>query len=303
MYRLVRYSFLVVFLLAMVSVSAQELKCRIQVVSSQIQGTNKQVFQTLQSELYEFLNNTTWTNHVYNEDERIECTFMINLESQSADEFRGSLTVQASRPVYNSSYNTVMLNHQDEDFDFRYVEYQPLEFTETQHTSNLTSVLAFYVYIILGMDYDSFSLEGGTPFFQKAEKIVNNAQNAPEKGWKMYEHGKRNRYWLVENIMNEKYSSAREFMYRYHRLGLDLMVDKPTDGRAEIAENLKLLQMVNRETPNLILIKIIMTSKAEELVNLFSESFPDEKQRVFTLLKEIDPSNLSKYQKIISSQE
>jgi hypothetical protein len=285
------------------SAFSQELKARIQVVSQAIQGTNKEVFRTLQTDLYDFLNNTKWTNHVYSESERIECNFMINLEKQiSADEFKGTITIQASRPTYMSTYNTVLFNHKDNDMHFRYIEAQPLEFNESQHTSNLTSVLAFYVYFILGLDYDSFSLEGGKQFFAKAEKIVNNAQNAPESGWKAFEPGRKNRYWLVENAMNDKYSGIHEYMYRYHRLGLDLLVDKVNEGRAEIAESIKLLQQVNRETPNLVLMKTIMMAKSDEFVNVFSESFPDEKQRVFVMLKEIDPANTSKYQKIITNK-
>lgn len=298
-----RFVFVILLSVASFAISAQELKCRIQVVSQQISGTNKQIFQTLQSELYEFMNNRKWTNHVYNEDERIECTFLINLEQQvSADEFKGSIQIQASRPAYNSTYNSVMFNHKDNDLQFRYIEYQPLEFSETQHSSNLTSILAFYVYFVLGLDYDSFAMEGGTPYFQKAEKIVNNAQNAPESGWKAYEHGRNNRYWLIENVMNDKYSGIREFNYQYHRQGLDNMVAKPNDGRSTIAESLKLLQKVNRETPNLIFLKAVTTAKADEFVNIFSESFPDEKNRVVQLLKEIDPTNSSKYQKILSAQ-
>ncbi|PLX12968.1 MAG: DUF4835 domain-containing protein [Marinilabiliales bacterium] len=303
MHRFFKYLFVFLVCINAGLLSAQELKCRVQVVSNQIQGTNKQIFQTLQSELYEFLNNTKWTKHVYDLDERIECTFLLNLEQQvSADEFKGTLQIQSSRPVYNSTYNSVMFNHKDDDLHFNYIEYQPLEFNESQHTSNLTSILAFYVYYILGLDYDSFAMEGGSEFFQKAEKIVNNAQNAPQSGWKAFEHGRNNRYWLIENIMNNKYSGVREFMYKYHRSGLDNMVAKPNEGRAEIAESLKLIQRVNRETPNLIIIKVIMTAKGDELVNIFSESFPDEKNRVFQILKELDPANTSKYQKILSSQ-
>ncbi|MBU0764948.1 MAG: DUF4835 family protein, partial [Bacteroidetes bacterium] len=268
MKKLLFFSFLYILL---INAYSQELKARIQVVSQQIQGTNKQIYQTLQSELYDFLNNTKWTSNVFGEDERIECTFMLNLDQQvSADEFKGFLQIQSSRPVFNSTYNTVMFNHKDDDLHFRYIEYQPLEFTETQHTSNLVSTLAFYVYIILGLDYDSFGMESGYPFFQLAEKIVNNAQNAPEQGWKAYEHGKKNRYWLVENLINDKYSAIHECIYKYHRTGLDIMSEKPSDGRATIAESLELLRQVKRETPNLIFLQALVTAKSDEIVNIFS---------------------------------
>lgn len=283
----------------------QELKCNVQVVTQQIQGTNKQVFQTLQTAIYEFMNTTVWTNHVYGIDERIECNFLFNITEQlSADEFKGTLQIQSRRPVYNTNYNTVMFNYMDNDIHFRYVEFEPLQFDETQNLSNLTSILAFYAYIILGLDYDSFSFEGGTPFFQKAENIVNNAQNAREVGWKAFEStSHKNRYWLINDILDDKYAPIREFNYRYHRHGLDVMDEKVVEGRAVIAESLENLQKVYREKPDpfMQLLKIILDAKADELVNIFSESFVEEKNRVVTILQEIDPSNQPKYQKIISA--
>jgi hypothetical protein len=284
---------------------SQELKCNVQIVSQQIQGTNKQVFQTLQTAVYEFMNNMVWTNHVYNIDERIECNLMFNITEQlSADEFKGTLQIQSRRPIYNTNYNTVMFNYMDNDIHFKYVEFEPLEFDETQYLSSLTSLLAFYAYIILGLDYDSFSFEGGTPFYQKADNIVNNAQNAREVGWKSFEStSHRNRYWLINDLLDEKYAPIREFIYRYNRLGLDIMDSKVVEGRAVIAETLVSLQKVFRQKPDpfMQLLKVIMDAKADEFVNIFSDSFTEEKTRVVTILQEIDPSNKSKYDKILSS--
>lgn len=298
-----KWLFIIILISGVTVTSGQELQCNIQVVSQQIQGTNKQVFRTLQGALFEFMNNRNWTNHVYDIDERIECNIMLNLTDQiSADEFKGTLQVQSRRPVYGTSYNTVLLNYMDNDLHFRYVEYQPLEFNESTHTSNLTSILAFYAYIILGLDYDSFAYEGGSEFFRKAEQIVNNAQNAQERGWKAFESkDHKNRYWLINNIMDDEFSPVREFYYRYHRLGLDVMDEKVNEGRAEIAESLKLLQEVqrNRPDPFMHLLQVVFDAKADEFVNIFSESFTDEKNRVFTLLSEIDPANSTKYEKII----
>lgn len=278
--------------------AAQELNCQVQVSAQQIQGTNKQVFETLQSDIFEFMTTRKWTNHVYSLDERIECNILINITEQvSSDEFKGTIQIQARRPVYNSSYNSVTLNFLDNDLHFKYIEYQPLEFNESTHTSNLTSLLAYYSYIILGLDYDSFTTEGGNEFFKKAEKIVNNAQNASEKGWKSFE-SKKNRYWLVENLLNERYNPIREFFYRYHRLGLDVMYEKVNDGRAEILATLELLQKVYRDKPGLFALRIVFDAKADELVNVFSDGFPEEKNKAYNILKEIDPSNSSKYAKI-----
>lgn len=283
---------------------SQELKCNVQVVANEIQGTNKQVFQTLQSELYEFMNNTSWTNHVFSNEERIECNFLLRINNQTSDEFSGTLQIQARRPVYNSSYKTTLINLIDNNVYFQYVEYEPLEFNPASYISNLTSLFAFYAYIVLGFDYDSFSLEGGTPFFQIAEKIVNNAQNAKETaGWLSYESNKKNRYWLVENLLSDKYSSLREFTYNYHRLGLDRMSEKINEARVQISEDLLLLRKIYREKPSLSMpfFDIILDAKSDEFVDIFSESFPDEKARVVNILSEIDPSNQEKYRKIISS--
>lgn len=281
-------------------VVAQELRCNVQVVTNQIQGTNKQKFTTLQRAIYEFMNGRTWTNHVYNNQERIEANIMINLtEEISSDEFRGTVQIQSRRPIYNSSYKTVLFNYMDNNLHFRYTEHETLEFSETQHLSNLTSILAFYAYIIIGLDYDSFSQNGGTEYFQKAETIVSNAQNAVERGWKSFE-STRNRYWLISNLRDPKYGLVREFSYRYHRLGLDRMSERPAEARSEITESLFLLQKVYREKPDnfMHLLQVVFDAKSDELINVFSETNPEEARRVVTLLREVDPSNTPKYQRI-----
>ena len=293
------------FLLLPTLLLAQELKCNIQINSQKISGTNRSVYQTLQTSIYEFMNNTSWTNHVYGIDERIECNIVINLNEQiGSDEYKGTIQVQSRRPVFNTSYNTTTLNFLDNYLDFRYLEYNKLEFSENLHLSNLTSILAFYAYIVLGIDYDSYSYLGGTEYFQKAEKILNNAQNAPESGWKAYEGNRKNRYWMVENILNEKYKPIREVYYRYHRLGLDIMNEKVIDGRAEIAECMVSIQKVFRDKPDPYLFynQLFFDAKNDEIVSLFSESFPAEKARVVNILTEIDNANASKYRVIMEQK-
>lgn len=285
------------------NIFCQELNCRIQVVSQQIQTSNKHIFESMQKDIYEFVNNRRWTDNVFSVDERIECTIMINLTEQlSADEYKGTMQIQSNRPVFNTNFNSVMLNYKDNDIQFRYVEFQPMEFSENTSLSNLTSLLAYYAYLIIGLDYDAFSPEGGTPYFLKAEKIVTNSQNAQEKGWKSFE-SQKNRYWLIENILNSKYGPVREFLYNYHRLGMDIMADKAADARTEISESLKLLQKVYREKPSQFMnfLQIVFDAKSDEFINIFSESYPDEKTRVYNLLKEIDPANSSKYIRITQS--
>ena len=294
--------FFVVLFICLQTAFAQELRCNISISAQKIQGANKTVFETMQSDLYEFMNNRKWTDHQYAMDERIECNFFINLDEQiSSDQFKGSIQVQARRPVFNSSYETILLNIKDNDFDAKYVEYQTLEFNETSNKDNLTNILAYYAYIVLGMDYDSFSPDGGTEYFQKAQAIVNNSQNAVQKGWKAFE-SERNRYWLVENILNKSYAGFRNCTYQYNRQGLDLMADKPEEGRAAIAESLKSIQKVFRSRPSLYILQVFFDAKSDELVNIFSKSFPDERNRVMAILNECDPSNGSKYEKILKSE-
>ena len=259
----------------------------------------------MQRDIYEFMNNTVWTNHVFSYAERIDCNILINLNEQlSADEFRGTIQIQLSRPVFNTTYNSTMLNFIDNNFQFRYVEFQPLEFDPNTHRSNLVSVLAYYTYIILGFDYDSFSPLGGTEFFQMAEKIVTNAQNAPEPGWKPYDASRnRNRYWLVKNILDKEYEGVRQFIYEYNINGLDKMESRIAEARTSMVESLKLIQEVYRKKPDpfMYFLQVVMESKSDELINIFSEAFPEEKSRVVQILTEIDPANKTKYEKINSS--
>ncbi len=281
----------------------QEFRCNVQVVSQQIQGTNKQVFQTLQNAIYEFMNNRVWTDHVYTMDERIECNLMFNITDQpSADEFKGTLTIQARRPVFNTNYSTTTLNFVDNDIQFRYVEFSPLELDLNSHTSNLTSILGFYAYFILGIDYDTFSLMGGSPYFSDAERIVLNAQNVPESGWKPLDNlAHKSRYWLVKDMLDSEYEGIRRFNYQYHRLGLDTMDEKVAEGRGEITNSLEELQKVyrNRPDPYMYLLSLVFDSKADEIVSVYTESYPEERNRAHQILIEIDKPNTNKYKAIL----
>lgn len=295
-----RVIFSILILAIAFTANSQELDCRIQINHSKLQGTtNDKLFQTMQQELYEFINNTAWTNHVYAKDERIECNIFITIEEQiSSDEFKGKIQVTSSRPVYGTSYMSPVLNHLDNSFQFKYVEFEPLEFNVNTHASNLTAVIAYYCYIIIGMDYDTFGNNAGTPYFQQAEKIVQNAQAAPEPGWKAYENLK-NRYWLVENLLNDQYSGMRDFMYVYHRQGMDRLGEKPAEARASIETAIDNLKNVHRRKPGSFLMSLYTTAKGDEIVSIFSEGFPDEKARVYNIMKEVDPANSTKYEKIM----
>ncbi|MBK7628290.1 MAG: DUF4835 family protein [Bacteroidales bacterium] len=300
--RLPKY-YITVFLILISGITyAQELNCNVQISAQRIQGSNRQVFETMQRDIYEFMNSTVWTNHVYSYAERIDCNILINLNDQlSADEFRGTIQIQLRRPVFNTTYNSTMLNFIDNSFQFRYVEFQPLEFDPGTHRSNLVSVLAYYAYIILGVDYDSFSSLGGSEFYQIAEKIVSNAQNAPEQGWKPYDASRnRNRYWLVKNLLDKEYEGVRKFIYEYNINGLDKMESRITEARTSMVESLRMLQEVYRRKPDpfMYALQVILEAKSDELVNIYSEAFPEEKSRVMQILTEIDPGNKTKYEKI-----
>ena len=284
-------------------VNAQELFCNIQVNASQIQTSDRKVFQTLQTAIYEFVNNTKWTSASIKNEERIECTFLINIkEKVSNDEFKASIQIQSTRPIYGTSYKSTMLNYLDNNFRFRYLEYQSLEFNENTHLSNLTSVLAYYVYIVLGLDFDTFSEYGGAPYFIKAQNIVNNAQNAREIGWKAFESDK-NRYWLVHDLLDTRYEEIHNCYYRYHRVGMDMMSEKTDDARYEITEALEELRGIYRDNPSAFILKIFFDAKADEITKIYSEAFPNEQARIIKLLTEIDPANSAKYQAITAQSE
>lgn len=278
---------------------SQELNCSVQVVAPQLNNSaDKKIFQTLQESVFEFMNNRKWTNDVFQQDERIECSIVITItEKPSADDFRGSIQVQSRRPVYKSSYNSLLLNILDKNIAFKYVEYQPLEFSENTFISNLPSILAFYAYIIIGADYDSYSMEGGTPYYQKAQTIVSNAQSTTEKGWKSSEDT-QNRYWIVENLLNATFKPMRECSYKYHRLGFDAMAEDLPSGRAVALSSLELLKKVYETKPGSYSLTLFFLAKADEIVNLFMLAEPAEKTRVLALVNEIDPANNSKYIKI-----
>jgi hypothetical protein len=278
---------------------AQELKCNVEINSEQIQLSDKRIFQTLRSAVYEFMNNRQWSGYEYKQIEKIDCSILITItERVTSNDFKATLTIASQRPVFNSTYNTVLLNTVDNDFEFNYVEYEPLDFYENTFTSNLTSVLAFYAYIIVGLDFDSFTLNGGDQFYQSAQNIVQAAQNASYRGWKSYED-QRNRYWLVENLTNPAYDPINKFYYEYHLKGLDMMYADPDKGRANILTSLKYLQDVKKQRAGLMILQLITDAKRDEMINIFSKGNSYEKSQAVLILKEVDPAHSSNYQKLL----
>ncbi|MDG1476873.1 MAG: DUF4835 family protein [Vicingaceae bacterium] len=290
--------FLLVLQFSLQSVSAQELNCSVQINSSQIQGSDKSIFDVMQKNIFEFMNTTTWTNNVFQSTERIECSILINVTEQiSTGNFKGTIQIQSRRPVFNSSYFSTTLNHLDKDFEFKFNEFDNLEYSKNIFTTNLTSVLAFYANIIIGLDYDSFSQNGGTRYFEEAQRVVTNAQSAQETGWKAFE-SERNRYWFAQNMLHQNYAPLRTCFYRYHRLGFDIMAENVANGRIEVLKSLMLLEDVFKRRPGNFQLKIFFNSKVDEIVSLFSEGLAKEKTQVTNLTNQIDPTNQSKYEEI-----
>ena len=300
-----RSLFILLFLLFLHLVHyGQELQSKVTVVASRVPNTvDKKVFQTLQTQLTNFINNRKWTSDVVQPQERIECSFLLNIESVvETNVYKASLTVQAARPVFHSSYSTALINFQDADVTFRYVEYQPVEFNESRVqgsdalASNLTATFAYYINIILGLDYDSFGAKGGDLYFQKAQNIVNNApENRNISGWKAFD-GSRNRYWLAENFLNTRFNLVHDVIYNYYRQGLDFMYDNQVEARTKILNSLTQLQTINQDNPNSMVVQFFMIGKSQELIQIFKKASPQEKSRAIEALQKLDVANVSKYQ-------
>jgi len=294
-----KYFLLLMGVLILRQGTAQELNCQVSVNSNQVQGTQEKViFEQLQKAIFEFMNNTKWTRDNYTTNERIDCSILINVTNKlGTDDYQATIQVQSRRPVFKSSYNSPVFNYFDENFTFKYGQYQQLEFNINTYANNLTSVLAYYAYIIIANDYDTFSKLGGTEYYQKAQTIVSNAQSAGETGWKSFESNK-NRYWIVENALQPVFQPIRECLYQYHRNGLDIMSDKADDGRKAILNSTDLLVRVYNDRPASFIMELFFNAKADELVNIFSKGLPDEKNKALENLTKVNPTNSTKYSKL-----
>lgn len=286
------------------SSNAQELQARVSVLSNRVSSNvDKNTFTTLQTALNDFVNNRKWTSDNFTQQEKINCNFLLNLQStDDPNVFKGSLTIQSARPVFNSSYSSPIINYQDNDVIFKYVQYQPLDFSDNNVsgtdalTSNLTAIFAFYVNIILGMDYDSFSPRGGDPYFQKAQNIVNNAPEAKNiVGWQAFD-GTRNRYWLAENLLNSKYTIIHDAIYAYYRKGMDMLYDQEANARIQILNVLNLLNNFYTDNSNTMVLPFFLQGKTQELINIFLKAAPPDKERALNFLQNIDVTSATKYQ-------
>lgn len=285
------------------SAFGQELNCNVIVnVGPQVETTERRVFQDMEASFFQFMNGRRWTNDVFTSSEKINCNMIITIESRpTVGNFTASVQIQSSRPIYNSNYESLIFNFADRDWQFGYTESQPLEFNDNSYTNNITSMLAFYAYIIIGLDYDSFEKLGGTPYFEKAQLTVNNSQQSNRPGWSQFEGNFRNRFWLSENLNSQQLVTARESIYNYHRLSLDQFNDNPDEARRAILDVLKNLQQAAKRKPNSILVISFFDAKNDELTNMFSQGNIQVRREAYEIVKELDPSNTAKYETIIEN--
>lgn len=296
-----------ILLLCIVAADAQELNCKVTIMRDKITGAgvDPQVFTSMQQAIADFVNTRKWTTEEYTATERIECNIFINLTANNIggdpNGFSGTFSIQASRPVYNASYTSSILNFVDKDFAFKFSQFNPLNFDDNRVngidplTSNLTAVVAYYCYLVLAMDYDSFSPSGGTSLLKRAQNIVNNAPDGKGvSGWKPVENN-RNRYWLVDQMLNQRFQDVRNFWYSMHREGLDSMYTKPNEARSRILTGIKKLYQVNRENPSSILMQFLFNAKSDEIMKLLEMTPRSERQQYITLLAVLDVPNSAKY--------
>ena len=287
--------------------SAQELQARVSIIASKVSTTvDRKIFQTLQTGLNNFMNSRKWTNDVFQPSEKIQCSFLLTIDEAPGNNiYKGKLTVQAARPIYNTSYDSPILNFIDDNITFRYIEFQPIEFNENRVqgndplVANLTAVLAFYANIIVGLDYASFALRSGDPYFQKAWNIVNNAPESGSQigGWKSFE-GFRNRYWLAENLNNSRFALIHDALYAYYRSGLDLFYENEEAGRSGVLNCLNFLNNLNRDNPNSMIMQVFFQGKGTEIVKIFSKANADIKTRATEMLTKLDLTNSSIYKEL-----
>lgn len=290
-----RLGLMLIGLVALHPLSAQELNCQISVISPQIANVESSIFESLEDAIQEFVNGRRWTNDDFRLEERIECTMQITIsEAPSPTSFKGTLQVQSSRPVYNSDYKTPVLLVNDGDFEFIWDGSSTIQFSLDQHRDNLSSVLAYYAYMIIGMDYDSMALEGGTEHYLKAQTIVANAQSAGNLGWKASQ-GQQNRYWLVENMLSQTFRPVRNCLYNYHRLGLDRLYDDLERGRLTMADALIEMRNTHRIRPSSYNLQLFFLAKVDEILKVFGPAPEAERARLLPVLKQMDPGNINKY--------
>ena len=292
-----RKIFLIYLLFNLSFFYGQDLNCEITIDARQTGQENLQVFKSLENQLNEFINNNSWTGRSVRTNEKINCAMFLNISSMDNDSFNGTLQIQASRPVYNSSYSSPVYNFNDKNFNFRYQEYQNLNFNPNQFENNLISILAFHIYMILGIDADTFSLNGGTGYFEIAREILDYSQNQGYKGWASSD-GLQSRYFLIDNILSPTYKEYREVMYSYHLRGLDKMADEPKMSKTILIEQMNALNIMHRRRPNSFLMRVFFDTKSEEIFEIFKDGPKVSTSNLISILNRISPNNSEKWRNI-----
>jgi len=292
-----KYILLLAVTLSIGSINAQELNAQVLVNADLVNQTNQQIFKTLERSLNEFLNTQVWTNQDLLPQEKITCSFVFNLTNYSNDQFEATLQVQSQRPVFDTNYDTPILNFLDRDIVFNYQEFQPLFFNQSSFESNLVSLLSFYAYVILGLDADTFTENGGAPYYEQALQVVNLAQVTSRKGWKPSD-GTRNRFWLIDNLRANTFIEYRQALYEYHRAGLDQLTTTPLEGKEAIMKAIQQLEPLFLRRPNAFLLQIFFDAKVEEIVNLFKEGPKVDFKETEAVLKKIAPFFGSRWKQI-----
>lgn len=280
-------------------VQAQELNCKVQVVASKITTTDPKVFKTLETTIIEFMNNRKWTNDNFKPEERIDCSMIINItEDLGGNNYKATASIQLSRTAFNTSYSSPVLNYADPNFAFSYTEYDPIRFNDNVFSNNLASLLAYWSYIMIGMDYDTYSLKGGTPYFNKALTILNNVPqnqaNGQSTGWQPFD-GNRNRSILLDEILKPRLEVMRTVAYEYHRMGLDVMFDNTTEGRAVILASLKKMERLSESDPNSMILQLFFDAKRTELISMFTKAPPGERNEAYNILVKLDGKKTEMY--------
>lgn len=279
-------------------VSAQEMEFQVTINTPKLQTADPKVFENLENNMESFLNNTKWTQDAFEVEERIKCNIQLNIRDEvSPTEFKADMQIQATRPIYNSSAETVILSHNDKDVQFVYEQFQPIEYTRNTYVDNLASLLSFYVYYILGADYDTFSPFGGEEYYQLAQEIITVVPPSAAsryRGWRAVD-GNRNRYWMVESVLNPRVRPYRQGIYEYHRLGLDNMSDDAETSKAIIVQVLEEIGKVDRAYPNSMILQMFSNAKAGELISIFQQSQSPQKSVVKRVMTKLDASNAARY--------
>ncbi len=291
---------LIVFvgLLITINMSAQEFLCSVTIQSQKVEGIDKTIFVDMRTSIIEFMNNRKWTSYNFKIEERIECTLLFTIERvDGSDDFTADLNIVLQRPIYKTDYQSPVINMIDKDIHFKYVPYQPMEFADNSYMNNLTSILGYYAYLMLALDFDTYSLYGGDVFYDKAKDVVNSAQSANEEGWQAFE-GPKNRAQFVEGLTNASYKPLRMFLYEYHLRGLDGMSEDVEGSRTSIGKSLRHFKTINDKRPGLYPMQIFVETKRDEIINIFKEAMPAEKNAMIEIMKDVDPANSNLYEAV-----